>query len=57
MIRFLSNLFRRRELTPVEHARALANEYHRKRRAKIRAKAREMREAMGLPPSPYLEDR
>lgn len=40
-----------------EHARALGAIAHRNQRERVRAKAREMRAAMGLPPAPELEPR
>lgn len=48
---------RRRQPSPSDAARVLSQSGHKAYRARVRAKAREMRANMGLPPLPELEDR
>lgn len=51
------NIFRRRPPTPADAGRALAELACLSTRERYRARARLMREEMGLPPSPVLEPR
>lgn len=51
------NLFRRRQPTPSDAGRALAELACLDQRERFKARARLMREQMGLDPSPVLEPR
>jgi hypothetical protein len=51
------NLFRRRSPTPADAGRALAELACLDQRERFKARARLMREEMGLPPAPALEPR
>lgn len=50
-------LFRKRKPEPSEAARVLAEMACLSQRERIRARARLMRQEMGLPPCPHLEPR
>jgi hypothetical protein len=53
---FLARWLRKPVITPAQAAQVLSRRAHDKRRAKIRATAREMRQRLGMPAHPLLED-
>lgn len=53
----MKNPFAKRPPSPSDAGKVLAEISCLSGRHRIRARARLMREQMGLPPSPYLEDR